>query len=255
MAPTLTPIHAQERQQRPAARRCRRPALPLAPRARRRVHVAAPGEGHGHGRARRHHSHLRGGLPREKVGGPLCLPRHHSLSLSLSLSLSVLGCPGRANCGLSLRGPSLPLLDTPSPSTPPLSPSLSLSPPLPRSTLLRALEIGVYNHVPGDGREFIATDASACKIRSEDGRAVTGLDISPFINNLPYAKPTGDFSTPNASGSTSQAANIVEAVQAGCACLLLDEVGWLDVWVCVWVCVGECGCVCVGGGVGVLGAC
>lgn len=92
-----------------------------------------------------------------------------------------------------------------------------------KSTLLRAVERGVYNHVPGDGRELVVTVEDAVKIRAEDGRSVTGVDISGFINNLPFNRDTSCFSTANASGSTSQAANIVEALEIGTGLLLLDE--------------------------------
>ncbi|HET7628901.1 MAG TPA: ABC-ATPase domain-containing protein [Bacillales bacterium] len=92
-----------------------------------------------------------------------------------------------------------------------------------KSTLLEAIERGVYDHIEGDGREFVLTDAAACKIRAEDGRKVTQVDISPFIKNLPFGKDTERFTTENASGSTSQAANIVEALEAGASALLIDE--------------------------------
>lgn len=92
-----------------------------------------------------------------------------------------------------------------------------------KSTLLKALELGVYNHIKGDGREYVITDATAMKIRAEDGRAVSHVNISPFINNLPNGKDTVDFSTEDASGSTSQAANVVEAVNSGAKALLIDE--------------------------------
>jgi len=92
-----------------------------------------------------------------------------------------------------------------------------------KSTLLRALERGVYNHVAGDGREMAVTIPSAVKIRAEDGRSVEKVDISPFVNNLPYGKKTAPFSTANASGSTSQAANIIEALEVGTKLLLIDE--------------------------------
>jgi len=92
-----------------------------------------------------------------------------------------------------------------------------------KSTLLNALEMGIYNHLPGDGREMCVTLESTVKIRAADGRQVTGVDISPFINNLPLQKDTMAFSTQNASGSTSQAANIAEAIEAGAQVLLLDE--------------------------------
>ena len=92
-----------------------------------------------------------------------------------------------------------------------------------KSTLLKALEQGIYDHIKGDGREYVVTEASAVKIRSEDGRKISHIDISTFINNLPDQKDTVDFSTDNASGSTSQAANVVEAVEAGTKTLLIDE--------------------------------
>jgi predicted ABC-class ATPase len=92
-----------------------------------------------------------------------------------------------------------------------------------KSTLLRAIEQGVYNHVPGDGRELVVSDASCFKLRAEDGRAIAGVDIRPFINNLPRAEDCGFFTTSNASGSSSQAASIVEAISAGSQTLLIDE--------------------------------
>lgn len=92
-----------------------------------------------------------------------------------------------------------------------------------KSTLLRALELGVYNHVPDDGRTFVVVDPTAVKIRAEDRRAVHGVDISPFITNLPFGDATTAFATADASGSTSQAANIMEALELGATTLLLDE--------------------------------
>ncbi len=92
-----------------------------------------------------------------------------------------------------------------------------------KSTVLQAVEHGVYNHVPGDGRERVVTDMAAVKVRAEDGRSVVGVDISPFINHLPQGRSTTQFSTPNASGSTSQAASVIEALEAGARVLLVDE--------------------------------
>jgi predicted ABC-class ATPase len=92
-----------------------------------------------------------------------------------------------------------------------------------KSTLLEAIERGVYNHIPGDGREFVVTEASAMKIRAEDGRSVAGVWLEPFINHLPYGRSTHAFSTENASGSTSQAASIIEALEVGTRALLIDE--------------------------------
>jgi len=92
-----------------------------------------------------------------------------------------------------------------------------------KSTLLQALERGVYDHLLGDGRELVVTLPSAVKIRAEDHRAINQVDISPFINHLPGGRPTDCFATGNASGSTSQAANIIEALECGAECLLIDE--------------------------------
>lgn len=92
-----------------------------------------------------------------------------------------------------------------------------------KSTLLHAIEQGVYNHIAGDGREWCITDPLAVKIRAEDGRRVSRVDISGFINNLPRNRSTTTFSTQDASGSTSQAAAIVEAMELGAKVLLMDE--------------------------------
>ena len=92
-----------------------------------------------------------------------------------------------------------------------------------KSTLLRALSHGVYNHRPNDGRHLVACDESAVSIRAEDGRSVSAVDISPFIDGLPLGRSTGPFTSDNASGSTSQAANLVEAVEVGARVLLVDE--------------------------------
>ncbi|NJL01699.1 MAG: ABC-ATPase domain-containing protein [Spirulinaceae cyanobacterium SM2_1_0] len=92
-----------------------------------------------------------------------------------------------------------------------------------KSTLLRVLEQGIYNHIPGDGRELAVSDRQAVKICAEDGRSIAGVNITPFINHLPRRQSTANFSTANASGSTSQAANLCEALEAGARVLLLDE--------------------------------
>ncbi len=92
-----------------------------------------------------------------------------------------------------------------------------------KSTLLKALERGVYDHIVGDGREFVITDATAMKLRAEDGRKITNADISLFINDLPNKTDTHRFCTLDASGSTSQAAAIVEGIEAGSRLFLIDE--------------------------------
>lgn len=92
-----------------------------------------------------------------------------------------------------------------------------------KSTLLEALQFGIYNYVPGDGRELVVTNPAAVKIRAEDGRSVTGTSISAFIKNLPGKRDTDAFTTDDASGSTSMAANISEALELGAQIIMVDE--------------------------------
>lgn len=92
-----------------------------------------------------------------------------------------------------------------------------------KSTLLNALELGIYNHIAGDGREYVIADDTALKLRAEDGRCIKNVDISMFINDLPNGMDTHDFSTLDASGSTSQAAGVIEGMESGSRLFLLDE--------------------------------
>ena len=92
-----------------------------------------------------------------------------------------------------------------------------------KSTLLTAIERSIYNHISGDGRERIVTNSNSMKIRAEDGRCVHNLNLSNYINHLPMGKDTADFSTQDASGSTSQAAWLQESIESGAQSLLIDE--------------------------------
>ncbi|MDO5417224.1 MAG: ABC-ATPase domain-containing protein [Lachnospiraceae bacterium] len=92
-----------------------------------------------------------------------------------------------------------------------------------KSTLLKALELGVYNHIAGDGREYVITDETALKLRAEDGRSISNVDISMFINDLPNKKDTRSFSTPDASGSTSQTAAVIEGLESESRAFFIDE--------------------------------
>ena len=92
-----------------------------------------------------------------------------------------------------------------------------------KSTLLKAIEQGVYNHVLEDGRQQVVSESRTVKLRAEDGRSVASVDISPVINQLPKGRDSQQFSTENASGSTSQSAGLIEAVEAGAKVLLIDE--------------------------------
>lgn len=92
-----------------------------------------------------------------------------------------------------------------------------------KSTLLKAVGVGVYNHIPGDGRERVVTVEDAVKVRAEEGRRVEKVDVSPFISHLPFDGNTAKYSAEDSGGALSQAVNIIEAVEAGCSCLLIDE--------------------------------
>ncbi len=92
-----------------------------------------------------------------------------------------------------------------------------------KSTLLKALEVGCYNHIPSDGRELCVSLPESVKARAYSGRSIAKTDISPFIRNLPFQKNTTEFSSENSSGSTSQAASIIEALEVGTKVLLMDE--------------------------------
>ena len=92
-----------------------------------------------------------------------------------------------------------------------------------KSTLLQALTRAVYPHIPGDGREGIVIDESAIRVGVEDGRSVRGTDLSPFVRDLPGGVSTKNFNTLSASGSTSEAANLLEAMEAGSRTFLIDE--------------------------------
>ncbi|MBE83391.1 MAG: ATPase [Gemmatimonadetes bacterium] len=92
-----------------------------------------------------------------------------------------------------------------------------------KSTLLKAIERGIYNHVPGDGREYVVTDRDAVKVRAEEGRSVGCVDLSPFVGELPTGLSSDVFSTDDASGSTSQAASVNEVIEMGGSVLLMDE--------------------------------
>ncbi len=92
-----------------------------------------------------------------------------------------------------------------------------------KSTLLDAVYSGIYNHITGDGREYVITDDTAMTVRAEDGRSIRCTDISFFLTTLPVAIDPRTFTTDNASGSTSQAAAVAEAVESGCRLMLFDE--------------------------------
>ena len=92
-----------------------------------------------------------------------------------------------------------------------------------KTTLLEAIASGVWDHVPGDGRERVVTIRKAMYVRAEDGRYISCVDVDPFIHDLPSGHPTRCFSTSDASGATSVAAAIQEAVEVGAELLLFDE--------------------------------
>ena len=75
----------------------------------------------------------------------------------------------------------------------------------------------------GIARRDELDDETAVKLRAEDGRSIRNTDISLFIDHLPGGKRGAGFTTENASGSTSQAANTIEAIEAGSRLFLIDE--------------------------------
>ena len=77
--------------------------------------------------------------------------------------------------------------------------------------------------MPGDGREGIVVDETALRVGVEDGRSVRGTDLSMFVRDLPGGISTKDFNTLSASGSTSEAANLLEAMEAGARTFFIDE--------------------------------
>lgn len=92
-----------------------------------------------------------------------------------------------------------------------------------RVDIMDAISQGIYNHIPGDGRETVVTVADAVNIRSEVGRCVQNVDISAFASELPDGGNPAAYSTVSAGSFTSQAASTVEALEAGARVLLFDE--------------------------------
>lgn len=91
-----------------------------------------------------------------------------------------------------------------------------------KSTLLNAIENGIYNHIKGDGREYCITDDTAVKVSAEDGRYISNLNISSFFTKS-LVPDIENFNTLVASGSISQAANIIEAINGNSRLILIEE--------------------------------
>jgi len=91
-----------------------------------------------------------------------------------------------------------------------------------KTTILNSIQRGIYNHVKGDGRELVIS-RDCVLVFAENGRIVNSVDVSSFISNLPTGERTDRFSTLNASGSTSMAASIIEAIELGVEVILIDE--------------------------------
>ena len=67
-----------------------------------------------------------------------------------------------------------------------------------RVQLMDALAQGIYNHIPGDGRERVVTVADAVNIRTEVGRSIQQVDISAFASELPDGGNPASYSTHSA---------------------------------------------------------
>lgn len=92
-----------------------------------------------------------------------------------------------------------------------------------KSTLLAAVARGVYPHVPGDGRELVATVPDAVALRAEPGRRIERVDVSALVRTMPGRFDTTALSTDRAGGTLSVAASLVEALEVGTGLLLFDE--------------------------------
>ncbi len=92
-----------------------------------------------------------------------------------------------------------------------------------RVDLTEAIAQGIYNHVPGDGRESVVTVADAVAIHSEAGRSIQQVDISAFATELLDGGNPASYSCKSAGSFSSQAASTVEALEAGARVLLYDE--------------------------------
>jgi len=92
-----------------------------------------------------------------------------------------------------------------------------------RSTFIHALAACVYPHIPGDGREFSATVADAVLVTAEEGRRIEGVNLHPFITHLRTGEDVAQYRTEQAAPLLSQAAALVEVLEAGCSALLIDE--------------------------------
>jgi predicted ABC-class ATPase len=89
-----------------------------------------------------------------------------------------------------------------------------------RIELMDALAQGIYNHVNGDGREHCVTVPDAVEIISEPGRSVQNVDLSAFYREDVSKQ---HFSSDWADSFDSQAASLMEALEAGSRVLLIDE--------------------------------
>jgi len=91
-----------------------------------------------------------------------------------------------------------------------------------RKDFMSALAAGVFNHIPGDGREGVVTVSDAVQIAADRGRNVQEVNITPFLSESEYGNPAS-FSTPAADSFISQAASVIEALEVGARVLIVDE--------------------------------
>jgi predicted ABC-class ATPase len=91
-----------------------------------------------------------------------------------------------------------------------------------RAALMRAIASGIYNHVPGDGREQVITVPDAVHVAAETGRSIQKVDISSMIPAQSGVRSDA-FSAEQADACSAQAAAMVEALEVGARALLFDE--------------------------------
>ncbi len=93
-----------------------------------------------------------------------------------------------------------------------------------KTTILTALSVAHYNYIPGDGREFVISIDELPLIAAENRRVIRGIDLSILMKKLPGKNiDTALFNTNEASGSTSQAASLLEALEFRVKGILIDE--------------------------------
>lgn len=92
-----------------------------------------------------------------------------------------------------------------------------------KSALLDAIFAGVYDHIPGDGREYVITSRDAAFIMAEPNRPADSVDISMFVPETPEFDDTSAAKKEFVSSPMSEFVSVSEAVEMGSKLILIDE--------------------------------